>query len=48
MARDRLEGKKKYQDDIDFISNNLGTPIDVISIGPGREQTLWVKPLFNS
>jgi adenylosuccinate synthase len=33
---------------IDFISNNLATPIDVISIGPGREQTLWVKPLFNS
>lgn len=31
---------------IDFIGNQLGTPIDVISIGPGREQTLWVKPLF--
>ncbi|MCK6598144.1 MAG: adenylosuccinate synthase [Bdellovibrionaceae bacterium] len=33
---------------IDFISNNLGSPVDVISVGPGREQTLWVKPLFNS
>jgi adenylosuccinate synthase len=32
---------------IDFIGNQLGTPIDVISVGPGREQTLWVKPLFN-
>lgn len=32
---------------IDFIGNQLGTPIDVISIGPGREQTLWVKPLFS-
>jgi adenylosuccinate synthase len=31
---------------IDFIGNQLGTPIDVISVGPGREQTLWVKPLF--
>lgn len=31
---------------IDFISKNLGTPVDVISVGPGREQTLWVKPLF--
>jgi len=31
---------------IDFIGNQLGSPIDVISIGPGREQTLWVKPLF--
>ncbi|MBN8536989.1 MAG: adenylosuccinate synthase [Deltaproteobacteria bacterium] len=33
---------------IDFISNNLSSPIDVISVGPGREQTLWVKPLFNT
>jgi len=32
---------------IDFIANQLGTPIDIISVGPGREQTLWVKPLFN-
>lgn len=32
---------------IDFIGKELGVPIDVISIGPGREQTLWVKPLFN-
>lgn len=32
---------------IDFIGNQVGTPIDVISVGPGREQTLWVKPLFN-
>ncbi len=32
---------------IDFIAHQLGTPIDVISIGPGRDQTLWVKPLFN-
>jgi adenylosuccinate synthase len=31
---------------IDFVGNQIGTPIDVISIGPGREQTLWVKPLF--
>lgn len=31
---------------IDFLGNHLATPIDVISIGPGREQTLWVKPLF--
>ncbi|HRO66918.1 MAG TPA: adenylosuccinate synthase [Pseudobdellovibrionaceae bacterium] len=33
---------------LDFIGNQLATPIDVISIGPGREQTLWVKPLFNN
>lgn len=33
---------------LDFIGTQLGTPIDVISVGPGREQTLWVKPLFNN
>lgn len=33
---------------IDFLGNHLGCPIDVISVGPGREQTLWVKPLFNT
>ncbi len=33
---------------IDFIGNQLATPIDVISVGPGREQTLWVKPLFTN
>lgn len=32
---------------IDYIGSQLGTPIDVVSVGPGREQTLWVKPLFN-
>jgi adenylosuccinate synthase len=31
---------------IDYINTQLGTPVDVISIGPGRDQTLWVKPLF--
>lgn len=31
---------------IDFVGSQLGAPIDVISVGPGREQTLWVKPLF--
>lgn len=33
---------------IDYIGSQIGTPIDVISVGPGREQTLWVKPLFNN
>ncbi len=31
---------------IDYIVTQLGTPVDVISIGPGRDQTLWAKPLF--
>lgn len=33
---------------IDAVGNHLGAPIDVISVGPGREQTLWVKPLFTT
>jgi adenylosuccinate synthase len=33
---------------IDFVQNEVGVPIDVISVGPGREQTLWVKPLFTT
>lgn len=33
---------------LDFLGNQLGSPIDVISVGPGREQTLWVKPLFSN
>lgn len=33
---------------IDFVGNFLATPIDVISVGPGRDQILWVKPLFST
>jgi adenylosuccinate synthase len=33
---------------IDYVGSQLGTPIDILSVGPGREQTLWVKPLFNN
>lgn len=32
---------------LDFVGNHVGAPIDIISVGPGRDQTLWVKPLFN-
>lgn len=37
---------KEVSDYVHFIGNEIGTPIDVISVGPGREQTLWIKPLF--
>ena len=37
---------KAAADYINFVSRHLGVPIDVISVGPGREQTLWAKPLF--
>ncbi len=38
---------KEVSDYVHFIGNEIGTPIDVISVGPGREQTLWIKPLFS-
>lgn len=31
---------------IDYVQKHLGAPIDILSVGPGREQILWVKPLF--
>jgi adenylosuccinate synthase len=32
---------------INFVQQHVGCPIDVISVGPDREQTLWIKPLYN-
>jgi len=37
---------RQAQSYVDFITNELATPIDVVSVGPGRDQTLWLKPLF--
>lgn len=31
---------------LEFISQQCGCPIDVVSVGPDRDQTLWIKPLF--
>jgi len=31
---------------VDFISKELNTPIDVISVGSKREETIWIQPLF--
>lgn len=33
---------------MNFIQQQVGCPIDVVSVGPDREQTLWIKPLYNS
>ena len=38
---------RQAQNYIQFVSSELATPVDVVSVGPGREQTLWLKPLFN-
>lgn len=37
---------KTAQDYVTFLTSELGTPIDVISVGPDRAQTMFVKPLF--
>lgn len=38
---------RKTMDYIHFVSAQVGCPIDIISVGPDRDQTLWVKPVFN-
>ncbi|MGE0526297.1 MAG: adenylosuccinate synthase [Bdellovibrionales bacterium] len=35
------------QEYVQFIGASLAVPIDVVSVGPGRDQTLWIKPLFS-
>ena len=35
------------RDYVSFLEKDLKTPIDVVSVGPGREETIWVKPLFD-
>ena len=40
---DLPDAAKEY---ILFLQRELETPIDVVSVGPGRQQTLWLKPLF--
>ncbi len=46
QAREMKDLPRYAQDYIQFIGNNVAIPIDVVSIGPGRDQTLWIKPLF--
>lgn len=31
---------------IQYIARTLNVPMDVVSVGPDREQTLWLRPLF--
>lgn len=46
-ARSVRDLPKAAQDYVTFLTSELGTPIDVISVGPDRGQTLFVKPLFD-
>lgn len=45
-VRSVTELPRKAVDYIHFIQKQIGCPIDIISVGPDREQTLWVKPLY--
>ncbi len=45
-AKQIRELPQAAQNYINFIDKNIEVPIDVISNGPGREQILWIKPLF--
>ena len=47
-TRSVRELPKAAQDYVTFLTSELGTPIDVISVGPDRLQTLFVKPLFEN
>lgn len=44
--RSTRELPKEVTDYVQFISTEIGIPMDVLSVGPDREQTLWIKPLF--
>jgi len=34
------------QEYVQVVGSELGIPVDMVSVGPGRDQTLWLKPLF--
>jgi adenylosuccinate synthase len=46
-AKNLKELPRFAQEYIQFIGTSVAVPIDVVSVGPGREQTLWLKPLFS-
>lgn len=37
---------RKVMDYITYVQQQVQCPIDVVSVGPDREQTLWIKPLY--
>lgn len=45
-AKSMKDLPRNAQEYVNFIGAELGIPIDVVSVGPGRDQTLWIKPLF--
>ncbi len=45
-AKSMRDLPRSAQDYVNFLIQELGLPIDVVSVGPDREQTLWIHPLF--
>lgn len=45
-AKNLKDLPRAAQEYIQFIGAQTAVPIDVVSVGPGREQTLWLRPLF--
>jgi adenylosuccinate synthase len=31
---------------IEYLKTHIDVPIEIVSVGPGREQTLWIRPFF--
>jgi len=50
--QDELTGKsladlpKAAQDYLQFISDFLGVPVSIVSVGPGREEVFWAEEIF--
>ncbi len=47
VAKNLKDLPRYAQEYIQFIGKSVAVPIDVVSVGPGRDQTLWIKPLFS-
>lgn len=47
VAKSLKDLPRYAQEYIQFIGASVAVPIDVVSVGPGRDQTLWIKPLFS-
>ncbi len=45
-AKNLKDLPRAAQEYIQYIGAQTAVPIDVVSVGPGREQTLWLRPLF--
>lgn len=44
--RKKEELPSQAREYVNFISRELDIPVDVISVGPSRKETIWVNPLF--